>query len=176
MRKSKVRQVTQEVAAVQEQIDGALNEGIVIPYDGKDNFMANEAEQFAPNAEALREDAPANVDPTVVDPNVPAEAAPAPEVDVVVVQDSEKEEVKGRDAERAQDAASLERIDDLRAFTLEELQAMGIPASSIPRNAATTAPDRVSENAAEEQQIAAESPTNSYEVESNGAEDDEVVG
>jgi hypothetical protein len=53
---------------------------------------------------------------------------------------------------------------------------MGIPASSIPRNAATTAPDRVSENAAEEQQIAAESPTNSYEVESNGAEDDEVVG
>lgn len=177
MKRNRTQQIAADVEKVKESIDDALDRGVTFVYDGKENRM-NENEV---NQKQFESDA-RYVDPTVVNPNEPVapQQMPEPEVEVVTVVDSPEAEANGENQRQEGIEVGEKRADDLRSYTLEELQAMGVPASSIPRNAANTAPDRVSENSEEEKRLAAESPTNSYvvgedkgQVENNG---DEIVG
>lgn len=156
-RRQKVREVAHDVQEVRQTIDSALNRGVVIPYDGEDTSMNNDevivpaaTENVAVTQEATEAQAEASETPA------------APDVDVVVQRDSTPAEQLAREAHAEEDKVNLSDTDELRRFSADELREAGVPSSSIPRNAASTAPDLDPEKARELERRAAESPSRAY--------------
>jgi hypothetical protein len=147
-KRQKVQEVAQDVQEVRQTIDNALNEGVTFQFKGAD--MNNE--DVVPAA-------------TETDAERPAEAATpqaAPEVEVVVQRDSTPAEQQAQAAREQEDEGNLSDIEKLRQYSADELKERGVPASSIPRNAANTEPDLDPEKARELERRAAASPNFSY--------------
>lgn len=177
-RRARMRRIADDVKDIRTDIDTALDQGLQIPYDGKENTMNNEEEIVPAATEDVRNPRAATpatpaTPATGGQPATPATPAQpnrqnADDVDVVVTADTAEELAEAVAADQAESDANLSDTDALRGFSVEELQARGVPATSIPRNAANTAPDISPEKARELVERAKAAPNNVY-VE--GAED-----
>jgi len=159
-RARRIREVSDQVAATTNAINQALDQGITFPYDGKENSMNNDEVVVPAATENVVEPAPAaaeNVDPTAAPP-----AQSSDGVEVVRQVDSTEAVQHANAVREAEDDANLSDIETLRRFSADELRERGVPASSIPRNAANTKPDLDPEKARELEQRAKASPTNSF--------------
>lgn len=170
-RRARMRRIADDVKDIRTDIDTALDQGLQIPYDGKENTMNNEevvpaATENVRNANAATPATPATP-ATGGQPATPATPAQpnrqnADDVDVVVTADTAEELAEAVAADQAESDINLSDTDALRGFSVEELQARGVPATSIPRNAANTAPDIDPEKARELEERAKASPNNVY--------------